>query len=387
MSIELQELLQLVVDRTASDLHLKAKEPPIIRVGGKLQRTSLPELSPEDTKRLIFSCLTADQIDSMEKNLELDCGFGVEGLGRFRINVYKERGSYAAALRVVLSRIPAIDELGLLPICKDLIQRPRGLILVTGPTGSGKSTTLASMINSINETESKHILTIEDPIEFLHANKKSVISQRELGSDTRSFANALRAGLREDPDIILVGEMRDLATIHLALTAAETGHLVFSTIHTSSAPQSVDRIIDVFPPEQQQQIRIMLSHALVAVVSQTLLPIKDDMAGDSPITSGRALAMEVLLNTPAIGNLIREAKTAQMYASMQMGAAMGMQTLEASLASLVKQGRVSVAEAMAKSSRPEDLEQLIGKRAPESTQTSAPLANKGGFGGTSFGRF
>ncbi|CAN5529087.1 type IV pilus twitching motility protein PilT [soil metagenome] len=384
MAIEMQELLQLVVDRTASDLHLKAKEPPIIRVAGKLIRTSLPELTSEDVKRLIFSCLTDEQCKYAEANLELDCGFGVDGLGRFRVNVYKDRGSYAAALRVVLSRIPSIDELGLLPICKDIIQKPRGLVLVTGPTGSGKSTTLASMINSINETESKHILTIEDPIEFIHHNKKSIISQREVGSDTRSFANALRAGLREDPDIILVGEMRDLDTIHLALTAAETGHLVFSTIHTSSAPQSVDRIIDVFPPEQQQQIRIMLSHALVAVISQSLLPRSDDSAGDSPVTSGRIIALEVLINTPAVANLIREAKTAQMYASMQMGGALGMQTLEASLALLVKQGKVTFADAIGKTSRPEDLEQLIGNQRSSKPE---PAKMEKGFGGSSFGRF
>ncbi len=384
MSIEMQELLQLVVDRTASDLHLKAKEPPIIRVAGKLIRTSLPELTSEDVKRLIFSCLTEDQCKYAEANLELDCGFGVDGLGRFRVNVYKDRGSYAAALRVVLSRIPSIDELGLLPICKEIIQKPRGLVLVTGPTGSGKSTTLASMINALNETESKHILTIEDPIEFIHHNKKSIISQREVGSDTRSFANALRAGLREDPDIILVGEMRDLDTIHLALTAAETGHLVFSTIHTSSAPQSVDRIIDVFPPEQQQQIRIMLSHALVAVISQSLLPRADDAAGDSPVTSGRIIALEILINTPAVANLIREAKTAQMYASMQMGAALGMQTLEASLALLVKQGKVTFADAIGKTSRPEDLEQLIGNQRSNKPE---PVKMEKGFGGSSFGRF
>ncbi len=383
MSIEMQELLQLVVDRTASDLHLKAKEPPIIRVAGKLIRTSLPELTPEDVERLVFSCLTEDQRRYAEANLELDCGFGVDGLGRFRVNVYKDRGSFAAALRVVLSRIPSIDELGLLPICKEIIQKPRGLVLVTGPTGSGKSTTLASMINSINETESKHILTIEDPIEFIHSNKKSIVSQREVGSDTKSFANALRSGLREDPDIILVGEMRDLDTIHLALTAAETGHLVFSTIHTSSAPQSVDRIIDVFPPEQQQQIRIMLSHALVAVISQSLLPRADDAAGDSPVTSGRIIALEILMNTPAVANLIREAKTAQMYASMQMGSALGMQTLEASLALLVKQGKVTFAEAISKSSRPEDLEQLIGNRPLNKPE---PARMEKGYGGSSFGR-
>ena len=382
--IEMQELLQLVVDRTASDLHIKAGEPPIMRVAGKLIRTSLPELSPEDTERLIFSCLNADQRETVKKHWELDCGFGIDGLGRFRVNVYKDRGNFAAALRVVLSRIPTIQELDLPPIVNELIDKPRGLVLVTGPTGSGKSTTLASMINAINERDARHILTIEDPIKFLHSNKRSFVSQRELGSDTRSFANALRAGLREDPDVILVGEMRDLETIHLALTAAETGHLVFSTIHTSSAPQSVDRIIDVFPPDQQQQIRIMLSHALVAVLSQTLLPRADDSAGESPITSGRVLAMEVLTNTPAIANLIREAKTAQMYGSMQMGGAQGMQTLESCLANLVRQGKIHQAEALAKSSRPEDLESMLNSsQAAKKTETRLDTR----YGGSSFGRF
>lgn len=382
--IEMQELLQLVVDRTASDLHIKAGEPPIMRVAGKLIRTSLPELSPEDTERLIFSCLNSDQRETVKKHWELDCGFGIDGLGRFRVNVYKDRGHFAAALRVVLSRIPTIEELDLPKIVNELIDKPRGLVLVTGPTGSGKSTTLASMINAINERDARHILTIEDPIEFLHSNKRSFVSQRELGSDTRSFANALRAGLREDPDVILVGEMRDLETIHLALTAAETGHLVFSTIHTSSAPQSVDRIIDVFPPDQQQQIRIMLSHALVAVLSQTLLPRADDSAGESPITSGRALAMEVLTNTPAIANLIREAKTAQMYGSMQMGGAQGMQTLESCLATLVRQGKIHQAEALAKSSRPEDLESMLNS-SQAAKKTEPRLDTR--YGGSSFGRF
>lgn len=374
----MQELLQLVVDRAASDLHLKAGEPPILRAAGKLTRISLPTLSADDTKRLIFSCLSPEQIKHAEQNLELDCGFGIEGLGRFRVNVYRDRGSWAAALRVVLSRMPSLDELGLPPVCKELLTKPRGLILVTGPTGSGKSTTLAAMINAINEKQDKHILTVEDPIEFLHHNKMSFISQREVGSDTRSFANALRSGLREDPDVILVGEMRDLETIHLALTAAETGHLVFSTIHTSSAPQSVDRIIDVFPPEQQQQIRIMLSHSLVGVLSQTLLPKIEGEAGDSPVTAGRIMAMEILINTPAIANLIREAKTAQIYTSMQMGASLGMQTLESCLARYVKEGLISHKEAISKSSRPEDLEQLIGPGA---------AANKSYGTSSGFGRF
>ena len=248
MNIEMQEILQLVQDRSASDLHLKAGQPPILRVSGKLLRSQLPTLTSADVQSLVFEILTPEQRQQVETNFELDASFGIDGVGRFRINVFKERGNYAAAFRVVPSTIPSLDDLGLPKICKEITQKPRGLVLITGPTGSGKSTTLASMIDWINENRSEHILTIEDPIEFLHSSKKSVVSQRELGADTRSFSNALRSALREDPDVILVGEMRDLETIHLALTAAETGHLVFGTVHTSSAPQTIDRIIDAFPP-------------------------------------------------------------------------------------------------------------------------------------------
>ena len=261
---------------------------------------------------------------------------------------------------MVASRIPTIEELGLPPIAKELAQKPRGLVLITGPTGHGKSTTLASIIDWINENRAEHILTIEDPIEFLHHNKKSVVSQRELGNDTKSFANALKAALREDPDVILVGEMRDLDTIHLALTAAETGHLVFGTLHTSSASQTIDRLVDVFPPAQQQQIRIMVSSGLVGILSQTLLPRMQNVAGANPVTKGRVLALEVLVNTPAIANLIREGRTAQIYSTLQTGGAVGMQTLEASLANFVKQGVVDINEALSKSSRADDLQRLIG---------------------------
>ena len=376
--LEIQELLQLVFDRAASDLHLKAGQPPIIRVAGKLIKSTLPPLKKDEVQRLIFSIITSEQRKQLEQTYELDCSFGLDGIGRFRVNVYKDRGSYAAALRVVASRIPSLDELNLPPIVKEITQKPRGLILITGATGQGKSTTLASMIDWINENRSEHILTIEDPIEFIHQNKRSILSQRELGQDTKSFANALKAALREDPDVILVGEMRDLDTIHLALTAAETGHLVFGTVHTSSAAQSIDRVIDVFPPDQQQQIRIMLSNGLVAIVSQTLLPRLQDSAGGNPVTKGRILAAEVLVNTPAIANLIRESKTPQIYSTMQMGGALGMQTLEASLAGLVKNGLISVSEAMAKTTRPEDLERLCGAAAKSS---SAPGKNYGSFGG------
>lgn len=377
--LEIQELLQLVFDRAASDLHLKSGQPPIIRVAGKLIRSTLPPLTKEEVQRLIFSLITSEQRKQLEQTYELDCSFGLDGIGRFRVNVYKDRGSYAAALRVVATRIPSLDELNLPPICKEITEKPRGLILITGATGQGKSTTLASMIDWINENRSEHILTIEDPIEFIHQNKRSVLSQRELGQDTKSFANALKAALREDPDVILVGEMRDLDTIHLALTAAETGHLVFGTVHTSSAAQSIDRVIDVFPPDQQQQIRIMLSNGLVAIVSQTLCPRLQDSAGGNPVTKGRILAAEILINTPAIANLIRESKTPQIYSTMQMGGALGMQTLEASLASLVKNGLISVSEAMAKTTRPEDLERLIGG---QSKSTASSNRNYGGsFGG------
>ncbi len=374
--LEIQELLQLVFDRAASDLHLKAGQPPIIRVAGKLIKSTLSPLTKDEVQRLIFSIITSEQRKQLEQTYELDCSFGLDGIGRFRVNVYKDRGAYAAALRVVASRIPSLDELNLPPIVKEITQKPRGLILITGATGQGKSTTLASMIDWINENRSEHILTIEDPIEFIHQNKRSVLSQRELGQDTKSFANALKAALREDPDVILVGEMRDLDTIHLALTAAETGHLVFGTVHTSSAAQSIDRVIDVFPPDQQQQIRIMLSNGLVAIVSQTLLPRLQESAGGNPVTKGRVLAAEVLVNTPAIANLIRESKTPKIYSTMQMGGALGMQTLEASLAGLVKNGLISMSEAMAKTTRPEDLERLFGAAAKGASTT--PNRNYGG---------
>ena len=361
MEMELQEIMQLVLDRAASDLHLKAGQPPIIRVAGNLERTNLPVLSEEDVETLILSIINEQQEEILVNNYEIDFSFGVEGLGRFRANVYKDRGSYSAALRVVSSHAPTINELGLPLICDKLTDKPRGLILITGPTGSGKSTTLASMIDRINTSRAVHILTIEDPIEFIHPSKKAVVSQRELGSDTKSFANALKSALREDPDVILVGEMRDLDTIHLALTAAETGHLVLSTVHTSSAPQSIDRIIDAFPHDQQQQIRIMLSGSLLAVIGQTLLPRKEDQVGGSPVTKGRIMATEVLVNTSAVANLIREAKTEQLYANMQMGTKQGMQTLEQSLVNLVKANVVSLEEALAKTTRPDDFNQLLGK--------------------------
>ncbi|MBF2054211.1 MAG: type IV pilus twitching motility protein PilT [Candidatus Sericytochromatia bacterium] len=360
--IFMEDLLQLVFDKDGSDLHIANGVPPMIRVNGKLAPTDYEPLTADDTQKLIFSILTNDQRKTLEQTWELDCSYGVVGLGRFRVNVYKDKGAYAAALRTIATKIPRFDELGLPPVVKELIKKPRGLVLVTGPTGSGKSTTLASMIDMINSERAEHILTIEDPIEYVHASKKSLVNQRELGEDTRSFDNALKASLREDPDVILVGEMRDLETIRLALTAAETGHLVFGTLHTSSASQTVDRIVDVFPPHQQTQIRVQLSNSLVAVLSQTLLPKAAGMGAD-PLArgKGRVMAMEIMIVTPAIANLIREGKTAQIYSSIQTGGKYGMQTLEMVLRDLYQDRQITFEDAISKSSRPDDFQRLVNE--------------------------
>ncbi|MGL5832122.1 MAG: type IV pilus twitching motility protein PilT, partial [Waterburya sp.] len=292
-------------------------------------------------------------------NWELDCAYGVKGLARFRVNVYKERGCYAACLRALSSKIPNFDQMGLPDVIRRITERPRGLVLVTGPTGSGKTTTLAAMLDLINRTRGEHILTVEDPIEYVFDNAKSLFHQRQKGEDTKSFANALKAALREDPDIILVGEMRDLETIALAISAAETGHLVFGTLHTNSASGTVDRIIDVFPAGQQAQIRAMLSNSLIAVFSQTLVKKKNPKPGEF----GRIMAQEIMIVTPAIANLIREGKAAMVYSAIQTGAKMDMQTMEQALADFVKKGIVSMEEAIAKSSRPDELQRLAGAAA------------------------
>jgi twitching motility protein PilT len=376
--VYMEELLQLVFDKDASDLHIAAGVPPMIRVGGKLTPTDYDPLNADETQKLIFSILTNEQRKTLEQTWELDCSYGVIGLGRFRVNVYKDKGAYAAALRTIASKIPRFDELGLPPIVKELIKKPRGLILVTGPTGSGKSTTLASMIDLINTNQSEHILTIEDPIEYLHTSKKSLVNQRELGEDTKSFANALKASLREDPDIILVGEMRDLETIQLALTAAETGHLVFGTLHTSSASQTVDRIVDVFPPHQQMQTRVQLSNSLVGVMSQTLLPRTGGVGDPLAKGKGRVMAMEVMMVTPAISNLIREGKTAQMYSAIQTGAKYGMQTLEMALKELCLSRQIRFEDAIGKTSRPEDFQRLMSETGAGAT---AAAKSGGGYAG------
>ncbi len=348
----IEKLLRLVIDNNASDLHISANEPPILRVNGGLKRTEFAPLTRDQVKTLVYSFLTKHQQEVLESTHELDLAYGLPGVGRFRVNVYKDRLGYAAALRTITEKIPSMDQLKLPAPTKDVAKLPRGLVLVTGPTGSGKSTTLAAIIDWINTHRDEHILTIEDPIEFVHSSKKSLINQREVGSDTHSFNAALRSALREDPDVILIGEMRDLETISLAVTAAETGHLVFGTLHTSSAASTIDRLIDVFPPEQQTQIRIQLSNSLKAVLSQTLLPKKDG--------AGRCMAMEIMTVTPAIGNLIREGKTTQIYSSIQTGRKEGMQTLEAALADLYKQGMVRIEDVIAKSSKTDELRNLLG---------------------------
>lgn len=355
MVVEISELLERLVKEGGSDLHISSNLPPAIRVDGKLKRMEYPPLGPDDVENLLFPMLSNEQRRRLEQEWELDFSYGIEGLSRFRVNFYKDKGNYAAAFRTITSKVPSFDQLGLPEIVRITAEKPRGLILVTGPTGSGKSTTLAAMIDYINSTKAEHILTIEDPIEFVHSSKTSIVHQRELGMDTRSFANALKSALREDPDIILVGEMRDHETIALALTAAETGHLVFGTLHTSSASQTVDRIIDVFPEGQQQQIRVQLANSLQAVFSQTLLP-KLQPDGTK---KGRVMAQEIMLVTPAIANLIREAKAAQIYSTIQMNQGMGMQTLEMALADLYKKKLISLEDALAKTSRPDELKRMI----------------------------
>jgi twitching motility protein PilT len=312
----------------------------------------MQKLTSEQIKSICDGFLSQDQLKVLENEWEVDCAYGIEGVGRFRINVFKDRLGYSVALRMISYQIPSIEELGLPEIVKKLVMLPRGLVLVTGPTGSGKSTTLAAMVDWINTNRAEHILTIEDPIEYIHTSKQSIINQREIGNHTHSFSNALRAALREDPDVILIGEMRDLETISLAVRAAETGHLVFATLHTSSAAGTIDRLIDVFPAEQQAQVRTQLSHSLKAVLSQTLLARRDGQ--------GRVVAMEAMLVTPGVANLIRESKTSQIYSAIQTGKNIGMQTLESALAELYNRDVISLEDAMSRSSQVDELKNLVG---------------------------
>jgi twitching motility protein PilT len=355
MDLMIEDLMERLVEMGGSDMHLQAGAPIYFRVSGKLAPIDDQPLSPQECQKLIFSMLNNTQRKELEQNWELDCSYGVKGLARFRVNVYKERGCYAACLRALSSKIPNFEMLGLPNVIREMAERPRGLILVTGQTGSGKTTTLASILDLINRTRSEHILTVEDPIEYVFPNVKSLFHQRQKGEDTKSFANALKAALREDPDIILVGEMRDLETISLAISAAETGHLVFGTLHTSSAAGTVDRIIDVFPANQQAQIRAMLSNSLLAVFSQCLVKKKSPKPGEY----GRCLAQEIMIVTPAIANLIREGKAPQVYSAIQTGAKLGMQTMEQALGTLVLSGVVSFEEGISKSGKPDELERLV----------------------------
>ncbi|MDQ8046402.1 MAG: type IV pilus twitching motility protein PilT [Patulibacter sp.] len=353
VDFDFADLLMETLRRRASDLHLTAGLPPMVRIRGRL--TPLeghPRLSPTDTREIIYSILNNDQRQRLENDWQLDFAYGSSGTGRFRVNVYFQRGALGAAFRVIPSDIATLEQLSLPPVLKDMTEKPRGFVLVTGPTGSGKSTTLAAMINEINMTRDEHIMTVEDPIEFLHRHKRCMVNQREVGADAPSFSLALRAALRQDPDVILVGEMRDQETIHTALTAAETGHLVFATLHTQSAPQTIDRIVDVFPAAQQQQIRVQLSTALQGVVTQQLLPTADG--------AGRVCACEVLVPTPAIRNLIREGKTHQIFSAIQTGSQVGMQTMDAALAALVRHGVISRSLAEERSNDIEELKRLMG---------------------------
>jgi twitching motility protein PilT len=355
MDLMIEDMMERLVEMGGSDMHIQAGAPIYFRISGKLTPVG-EELSSQECQRLIFSMLNNTQRKELEQNWELDCSYGVKGLARFRVNVYKERGCFAACLRALSSKIPNFDQLNLPDIIRKTTERPRGLVLVTGPTGSGKTTTLAAMLDLINRSRGEHILTVEDPIEYVFENEKSLFHQRQKGEDTKSFGNALKAALREDPDIILVGEMRDLETISLAISAAETGHLVFGTLHTNSASGTVDRIIDVFPAAQQAQIRAMLSNSLIAVFSQNLVKKKNPKPGEF----GRVMVQEIMIVTPAISNLIREGKAAQVYSAIQTGAKMEMQTMEQALADLIKKGIVSMEEGLAKSSRPDELQRLAG---------------------------
>ncbi len=355
IKVNLHQLLRAMIEKGASDMHITTGSPPLLRIDGQVVPLKLPGLSPVETKQLCYSVLTEDQKIAFEKNKELDLSFGVKSLSRFRANIFMQRGAVSGAFRTIPFKILSFEELGLPPSVAELADKPRGLVLVTGPTGSGKSTTLASIIDKINSERRQHIMTIEDPIEYLHPHKRSIVNQREVGSDTAAFKVALKYVLRQDPDVVLVGEMRDLETIEAALTIAETGHLVFATLHTNSAIQSINRIIDVFPPHQQSQVRAQLSFVLEGVVSQLLLP----RAG----APGRVLALEVLIPNAAIRNLIREDKLHQIYTQMQVGQLKhGMQTLNQSLYSLYARRLITLDEALGRSNDPDELQTMIEGR-------------------------
>jgi twitching motility protein PilT len=364
MGLSLSDLLKRMLEMNGSDLHITTNSPPQIRVHGHLVPLDLPQMTPAETKQLAYSVMTDSQKHRFEESLELDFSFGLKGLARFRANVFNQRGATAAVFRVIPFEIKSFNQLGLAPVVSKLCDKPRGLVLVTGPTGSGKSTTLAAMIDKINSERHDHILTIEDPIEFVHMNKNCVVNQRELHADTKSFSDALRAALREDPDVVLIGEMRDLETIESALRIAETGHLTFGTLHTNSATSTINRIIDVFPAHQQPQIRAQLSLVLEGIMCQSLVQKIDG--------KGRAMIMEILVPNPAVRNLIREDKIHQIYSSMQSGQEkFGMQTFNQSLATAYFQKLISMETAMARSSNADELTEMINRGASLLTRPTA----------------
>jgi twitching motility protein PilT len=346
------DVLLEVLNLKDSDLHITAGSPPMVREKGRLRALDYPALTSQMTREIIYSILTNDQRKKLENEWQIDFAYSIPGKARFRVNAYFQRASLGAAFRLIPNEMPALEDLGLPAVLRDFTKKPRGFVLVTGPTGSGKSTTLAAMLDVINKERHEHIMTIEDPIEFLHHHKSCIVNQRELGSDAQSFGLGLKAALRQDPDVILVGEMRDLDTIATALTAAETGHLVFATLHTQDTAQTVDRIVDVFPPAQQHQVRVQLSVALQGIVTQQLLPTADGQ--------GRCCATEILVPTPAVRNLIREGKTHQIYSVLQTGGQHGMQTMDAALADLVRRQKISRELAESRSSSPEELRRLMG---------------------------
>ncbi|MEE9219837.1 MAG: type IV pilus twitching motility protein PilT [Acidobacteriota bacterium] len=374
MSVTLHQLLKTLIEQGGTDLHVTTNSPPQIRIDGKLVPLQLPPLTPVDTKQIVYSVLTDNQKHRFEENLELDFSFGVKGLARFRANIFNQRGAVAAAFRTIPYEIKSFKELGLPDVAARITAKPRGLVLVTGPTGSGKSTTLAAMIDKINSERQEHIITIEDPVEYLHGHKKCLVNQRELFADTHSFSNALKSALREDPDVVLIGEMRDLETIESALRIAETGHLTFATLHTNSAAQTINRIIDVFPAHQQSQIRAQLSFVLEGILCQSLLPKSNGR--------GRVLCLEVLIPNPAVRNLIREDKIHQIYSTMQTGqTGHGMQTFNQSLATLYFKKHISLETALSYSSHPDELQDMINRGAGAINQPMSAAGARTPVGG------
>jgi twitching motility protein PilT len=377
ISIPVPELLSTLLEVGGSDLHLTAGSSPVVRVHGELERLEkYPLLTPKALQGMIYAILPQKLRERFEQELELDMSYSLPGQARFRVNVYQQRDAVGAAFRLIPFEIRGLDELGLPAVVADLARFPRGFVVVTGPTGSGKSTTLAGMVDVVNLERAGHIMTVEDPIEFLHKHKRCIVNQREVGADTHGFGQALKHVLRQDPDVILVGEMRDLETISTAITAAETGHLVFATLHTQDAPQTIDRIIDVFPPHQQQQVRVQLSTTLQGVVTQQLIQTADG--------KGRVVAAEVLVTTPGIKNLIREGKVHQIYSAMQAGGRFGMQTMDMAIAALVKSGRINQQMAFERCHDPEELQRLIGGSNVDYSQVGGALAMGSMMGGDSY---